>query len=310
MAVGRVLALVVTDSEGWESDSAQIELDDRGGDVAIPRAGAELAIALGWAETGVRAMGRYVSGEVEASGPPAKLVIRATGVDFLRELKQRRTRSWDDTTVGGIASEIAGEHGLQARVTSAARLARVEHADQAGESDMALLLRLCRERGLECKIDAGRVVIAAAGEGRTHSGLSMEVVAIAPGDASRYRISWLARSSYGSVEARWRDVRSGRTRVERAGSGSPVSELRKLYSNSAEAAEAARARLSELRRDGARLSMELSAGDSRLVAESRIRLDNWRPGVPAEWRVTKAVHRISDRGYTCEITAGLPSATM
>ena len=42
-----------------------------------------------------------------------------------------------------------------------------------------------------------------------------------------------------------------------------------------------------------------------MVAENRQRLAGPRSGVPADWRVTKAEHRIDERSYTCQLIAEL-----
>lgn len=303
-AGGRLLSLAVRDEEGWQSDSAEILLDDRDGAVRIPRSGVALDIELGYKETGTRLMGSYAAGEVEASGPPAKLRIRATGIDMLAKLKERRTRSLDADTVGAVGAAIATEHGLQAHIAAAARGAPAR-ADQVAESDMALILRLCREAGFECKIQPGRLMIVKAGEGVAASGGAMETVEIFPADCSRYRIEWRARQKWAAVKARWRDASAARTQTVTAGSGEPAYELRDLHPGEALARSAAEARLAEFERGAARLSLGLPEGDSRLVAESRLKLSRWRDGVPSDWRVTKVEHRINERGYDCQLTAEL-----
>ena len=302
-AGGRILSVAVNDEEGWRSDSAEIVLDDRDGAVEIPPSGVALSIELGYEEQGLRLIGSYAAGEVKSHGPPARLGIRATGIDMLGDLKERRTRSWDSSTVGSIGAAIAAEHGLDARIAPAAKATPEAHVDQAGESDMALLLRLCRESGLECKIQPGRLVIAQAGAGTSQSGRDMEAVDIPPGACGNYRIQWRKRSKWASVQARWRDIQSARIRTATAGSGQPAYEIRDLHATEALAQAAADARWAELARSTARLSLELPVADSRLVAESRIRLTGWRAGIPVAWRVIRARHRLDRRAYTCQIEA-------
>lgn len=53
----RLLELTVTDNEGLKSDSCEILVDDRDGQLAIPRKGAILAISMGYRETGLTFMG-------------------------------------------------------------------------------------------------------------------------------------------------------------------------------------------------------------------------------------------------------------
>ena len=113
----RLLSLRVSDEEGYKSDAVEIRLDDRGGTVELGySAGGELA-GLD-SDSGRVPMGRYTVDEVELSGPPATLVVRAKAADMREALKQRRTRAWSGVLLGGLVRTVAGRYGIDPRVSS------------------------------------------------------------------------------------------------------------------------------------------------------------------------------------------------
>src|SRR5690554_6541930 len=75
----RLVSLRVTDEAGVQSDVVEIVLSDTGlfGGLAIPRKGAEIEVWLGYMFQAQR-MGLYIADEVEVSGPPNQMRIRAT----------------------------------------------------------------------------------------------------------------------------------------------------------------------------------------------------------------------------------------
>ncbi len=155
----RLLSLRVTDETGYQSNAVEIQLDDRGGAIHLPRKGAALEVELGYKETGTARMGSYTLDEVELSGPPDTLTIRAKAADMLSSLKQHKTRSWDDVTISELVDSIAADHGLEAKVGDSIRaITARRHIDQTEESDMHLLKRLSEEYDAESK-QAGHLLL-------------------------------------------------------------------------------------------------------------------------------------------------------
>lgn len=108
----RLSSLSVTDEAGVQSDTVDIRLDNRGLVVKTPSKGVNLKVWLGFEATGLVYQGAYVVDETEVGGQPDTLSIKGKSADMTSEIKARKTRSWDDTTLGAIVAAIAGEHGL------------------------------------------------------------------------------------------------------------------------------------------------------------------------------------------------------
>ncbi|BDU16920.1 hypothetical protein [Lysobacter auxotrophicus] len=51
-------------------------------------------------------------GAFAQSSPTDIITIRARSADLTAELRNRRERGWDSTTLGAILTTLAGEHGL------------------------------------------------------------------------------------------------------------------------------------------------------------------------------------------------------
>jgi hypothetical protein len=73
----RLINLTLTLCRGDESDQLDISLDDSDGKLALPPRGAQIALALGWQATGLVDMGKFTVDEVEHSGAPDTITLRA-----------------------------------------------------------------------------------------------------------------------------------------------------------------------------------------------------------------------------------------
>ena len=73
--------------------------------------------------------------EIEHTGAPDRLTIRARSADFRETLNTRREKSWHKTTVGEVVKEIAARHKLKMALGKDPSDKPVEHIDQTNESD-------------------------------------------------------------------------------------------------------------------------------------------------------------------------------
>ena len=313
----RLLSLRVTDEAGYQSDTLEIQLDDRDGAVDLPRKGAVLEVALGY-ETRTAKMGSYTVDEVELSGPPDRLIIRAKAADMRGSLKQHKTRSWHEVTLGDLVATIAAEHGLEPRVSETLAGVAIEHIDQTEESDMNLLTSLSKQYDAVAKPAEGRLLFVSRGTGQRASGRDLRI-AIHRNQTSDHRVTLADRGQYGAVVAHWHDVEAGEKLQERAGDGEPVYTLRHPYPNAAEAQAAARSKLRALNRGTGALSLTLKNGmpallaesnnpdNPALVAQTRLVLSGFRKGVDGDWVATRVTHEISANGYSTRVEAERPT---
>jgi phage protein D len=164
----RLLSIRITDQAGQQSDSLEVTLDDRNAQVPVPRSGAWLKVWLGWRGEGQAPvyMGSYAVDEVDLSNGPRSMVIKGTAAQTAPELvKEQRSQSWHDTTLGKIAEEIAKRNGLQLVLKGKLGEVAVKHEDQTSESDQSFLTRLSVKYGATIKPADGTLVVAPRGKG-------------------------------------------------------------------------------------------------------------------------------------------------
>jgi uncharacterized protein len=306
----RLLEMIITDEAGIKSDQVKITLDDRrrgdGAVAELPRIGTTLAIALGYAGTGLADMGTYRVDEIDINHPPATLTVSAKAADMTGSFRSLKTRSWDETTLGVIVETVASEHGYTPKIDPELGGVMVPHLDQTEESDMALLTRLAGTHDAVAKPVAGHLVLARQGAAKSATGKDLPVIVLHDRDLTSWSYNHSARKAGGSgmdavggVKAYWMDVEAGERREVVVGS-EPYEELRYVHATEADALAVAATRMNAGERSQDELSITMP-GDTRLAAECRINLPDLRPSIPTDWRITKVEHKLSGGGYVCQI---------
>ena len=281
------------------TDTLEIEFSGDGA-LAAPPTGRELRPSLGYGGDPV-AMGRFVHTETEIELAPRRVRIRATGADFR---PASGTRAWHDTTVGAIVEAIAAEHGLTPHVDAALAAQAIAHADQTAESDLHLLQRIATHWDAAAKEIGGDLVLAAAGAARSASGTTLPTLRLTPdAGVSSGRAEYRDRPRYASVRAAWRDTAANTLRHAVAGAGDPALDLTDPLPDAEQAAAAAKARLAQLRREGATLSATLP-GRPELSAGCPIAAAGWGALVDGQWIAVRVIHMLRpDAGFTTEFEA-------
>lgn len=156
-----------TDNLSGEVDDISIELSDkekRWMNSWMPRKGATLkasALISNWnnSSTVRRYLGIFEIDEIEISGPPSIVIVRALSVPESSPLRlEKRNRSWEKTTLKKVASDIAKRNKLKLYFDSDEN-PDYDRVEQAGESDVRFLSRLCNDAGLALKISNKSIVI-------------------------------------------------------------------------------------------------------------------------------------------------------
>ncbi|WP_247877803.1 phage late control D family protein [Chromobacterium haemolyticum] len=331
----RLVALTLTDNRGFDADQLDIVLDDSDGMLELPGRGAVIAVALGWQHSGLIDKGSYTVDEVEHSGTPDILTLRARSTDLREGIAAKREKSWSKTTLGAIVSAIAAANQLQPAIPDWLAKRRVEQLDQRNESDAQLLHRLAREHDAVATVKNGRLVFCKAGDAETVSGKPFPVCTItrASGDGHRFNIA--DRNAYTAVKAQWQDLNRAKrgevivdknTRFERRAtvtklgrktkrkkltaiqqkgvepSASNVKVLRHIYASEASALQGAKAAWEKLQRGAAEFSINLAYGRPELFAELPAKVQGFKPAIDAtDWVINKITHTLNDGGYTCQL---------
>lgn len=306
----RLISLELTDNRGVEADQLSITLSDHDGLLSIPPKGAVVRLWLGWSDTGLVDKGTYTVDEIEHSGAPDVLSIRARSADLRKGMKTKRERSWSNTTLGEVLSDIAIGNSLTTAIAAPLHGLPILQLDQANESDANLISRLSEEFDAVASVKAGCLLCMPAGGGKAASGLDLPHITLSRADGDQHRYLQADRDSYDGVRAYYYDVNSAKKQEAIAGGGDNLKDLRHTYSDQQSALRSARSEFKRLQRGSATLSYSLAMGRPALIPELTYTLQ----GVKAEideiiWYGGNVQHSLTaDGGYTVslELESKLP----
>lgn len=299
----RLITLELTDNRGIEADQLSINLSDHDGLLSIPSKGAVLRLWLGWSDTGLVDKGTYTVDELEHSGAPDLLGIRARSADLRKALKVKREGSWSNTTLGHVLADIAQRNALQLRLAEALKAQTILQLDQANESDANLLTRLGDDFDAVTSVKAGCLVCLPAGGGKSVSGQDLPHITLVRADGDGHRYLLADRDSYDGVRAYYYDVNSAKKREAIAGGGENLKNLRHTYGDLQSALRAARAAWRRVQRGSATLSYNLARGRADLIPELTYTLQGVKGEIDAIiWYGGNVQHRLSaDEGFVTSL---------
>lgn len=292
----RLLRLTLNDNAGSDSDTVEIELDNRGGKVKLPSTGAELEVWIGDVDQLVY-KGVFEVDELEVPLADEVFTIHGKAIKMKGSLKAPYDKVYDNITLGDLCTQIAEKHGYEAKVSQDLAGITFEHIDQKSESDLNLLTRLSRESGGFFKPTANKLVIALKGSGKSVSGKKMPEVVIEDPENTAGNITIQKRSDYKKVIAHWFDEENQIEVAEEAGAGEPFFKIRRVFHSKEEAARNAKAKLEGFQRGQATLSFDRPLMAS-LVSETKLTLKNHIPAANKTWLIETISHTIESGGVT------------
>ncbi|EIJ46452.1 bacteriophage-related tail D protein [Herbaspirillum sp. GW103] len=298
----RLMSITLRECRGDEADQLDIELDDADGKLKIPSKGAKLNFALGWMGSPLVDKGTFVVSEVEHSGAPDRLTIRARSASMIDAFRQQRDRSFHETTLGAVVDAIAAGNGLASGISHGLRGIAIKHLDQTHESDSALLRRLGKKYDAVATVKSDTLLFMPINESRTASGKSLPLVKVvrALGDQHRYHSS--ESDAYSGVRAFWMDEKYGLRRSVVAGQAGNSKRLRTTFANEADARTAAVAEWQRIERGLATFEMQLALGDASIMPQSPVVVSGFKADIDAtEWLSKTVTHSITGSGFTTRI---------
>lgn len=164
---GMVTEFSCTDNASGKADDLQISLEDRDGLWTgdwFPDKGAALTASIqaqsfvSQENKAVYPCGTYIIDEIDGSGPPSKVSIRAVSSSVKESLRREdKTRAWENVSLAGIAKDIAEENGLA--LVFDGEDTDFNRVDQRSESDLAFLQRLADRCGMNLKVAEGQIIL-------------------------------------------------------------------------------------------------------------------------------------------------------
>nr|WP_320132003.1 contractile injection system protein, VgrG/Pvc8 family [uncultured Holophaga sp.] len=142
-------SLTFTDHMDGEADGLELTLEDvdqrwvRGW---YPVKGSTIQAWIGYEGGPLLSCGEFQVDEIEVSGPPDTVTVRAVGDATKKALRTRRSKGYEGASLRTIAQDVASRHGL----TLVGTIPDVHwsRVTQHQEADLAFLQRLGSEHGL------------------------------------------------------------------------------------------------------------------------------------------------------------------
>lgn len=302
----RFLDLRLTEKRGGAADELFLTLHNHDGLLIAPRTGRMLSLALGWKRggpsTGLVSKGRFKVDEVEESGPPDVITIRARSADLAGDYRKRRTQTWRDTTVGAVLNSIAGRYGNAAQVHPDLAALAIAVIEQHGKSDMAFVMDLGSRFDALATWKDGRLIFMPVGSRTTATGKAIPTLTLTRRDGWSWRFTEADREKNDGAQAEWHDQDEGKRKKVSTG-GENLKKLKRVYASEAEAQQAAQAATAKGKRGAFTFDYELAEADLQIQPNARVRLAGWNARIDAiEWLVESVETSLGAGGLQQKIT--------
>ncbi len=208
-----------------------------------------------------------------------ELTIKATGVNFNGDLKQRRNFTYLDHSLGDIAWEVSTRHDLEVRTN----FNDVRRFEQKNESDLAFLNRLAKEYNAIFNIKNNTLYFM-------KQGTEVPEIAVDINRCISSDITFANRTFYKSCKAIFHDTKLNKKVSVITGEGKPVLIKQGKWHNNDDALIAAKNALKRANRGEA--SGNLTYRGNIYFAGSKLELDK------QFYEVTKVTHNISNGWQT------------
>ena len=131
--------------------------------------------------------GTFELDSISGDGPPSGITLKATAASFSSAIRQtKKSRSWENYYLSGIAAEIARKHGMSC-MYEVSQDPYYERVEQYKTGDTEFLSGLCSSSGISMKISSGMLILfdQAAYEGRD----TVQVITYGDGSYEKYKLS-------------------------------------------------------------------------------------------------------------------------
>ena len=300
-----LISLGFDDKEGFKSDEISFKVR---GLFAKPTFGDKLELWLGWTGEGAEGSdlmwlcGKFAVQTCERDFKEQSTEVRATAVDFASEIKTKKRRSWENTTLFAIAGKIADENALKLK-TSGEDMA-IRSRLQDGLSDLEFLYSLSKELGYLAATKNDTLILAPkngndkSSEAEQESGLPQ--IELSLSELESLNITEANRNAYGSVTCEWQDVESGKRKQIKVGKGKQTYKMQIPEPKSdAEAYKLAQSKLDELKKGG--INGRCSCMGANIVAGAQLKFKGAAGLEDVKFSIKSVSHTFDASGYTIEI---------
>ncbi len=303
----RLIELTLSEKRGGEADELSITLHNHDGRMIAPTKGRVLALQLGWASgddvpLGLVDKGRFKVDEIEESGPPDIITIRARSADLTGDYRKRRTKNWREMTLGAVLGEIASRNQLTAKVHPDLASKPIEAIEQHNKSDMAFVKDLGNRFDALATWKDRKLIFMPVGSATTASGAAIPAFTLTRVDGWSWRAGYAQRDEHDGAEAQWHDKDAGHRRTVKT-DGTNRKRLKRVYASESEAKQAAEAAKAKGKRGARTFDYTLARAIPTIQPNAKVTLRGWNPGIDGlTWLVESVETTLNASGLGQRLT--------
>jgi phage protein D len=312
-----LIRLQIRLTDGGESDTCEISLDDSGGQLKMPRDDADIEVRLQWSDGGGAVVFKGKTDEPESQGSRGGgmvMNITARATDMKDSPKEKKTRHKDDASFEEAAKEFGKLAGLKVKVSGdIAKKRKRDYWAIQNESFMSWGTRIASELGATFKIRGKEAIFVARNADNSVGGQKLPIVEAIYGVNI---IDWQIRPTqnrprYNRSVVRWYDSKEAKWKQETVQVSDetarvPLIDTRK-FADQDRAKDRAESNAKEVERGkgGGQITID---GEPRAVAQASCAISGVRYGIDETYRVKEAMHNLSrDGGWTSTLNLEQPN---
>lgn len=300
--VPRLIRLSLNEKLGEAADELEIELSNHDGALPPIKRGVFATLSLGWeagseVKTGLVDKGRFKVDEVQKSGPPDTVRIKARSADLTGDFRKRKDKAWKNTTLGAVLKDIAGANGLSASVHPDLASIALPSIEQAAKSDAALLRDLGARYDAAATVKDKTLIFLPIGASSNASGQSFGTTTLTRRNNNRWSFTAPDREEHDGAEAKWHDKRGAKPKKVTVGGGKNSKRIKRSFATEAEAKQAAAAEARKAARGQYEFDYQMALGDPGVEPNQRVKLEGWDSEIAGiSWLVSEASHTVDKGG--------------
>lgn len=304
-----IISQSLSDKRGMKADDLTLTFEDTEQKLTLPAPGRKIKYWLGYEETGLVFKGVFVIDEIEHSGAPDRISVKATSADFTAGLKTKKETYYENTTLGDIISIIAGLHDLKQSVTDILAANSIDHLTQTNESDLNFLSRLAKDRGAFFAVKNETIIFCEESASKTASGLDLPPFPLDRRDTSGHRFTERTRKNkFTGAKAAWYQIPLSEKTWEIEGTDDQCKALSNMFPDADQAKAAAKSEYARLQRGELTMNINLSMGNPALIPETPVTLTGFKSNMTAvAWVIKSVNHTLDTNGLNTVIDLEQPS---
>lgn len=304
-----------TDNSSEQSDEMSFTVEDNNGlwrGDWFPSKGDTVELSIGY-DNELLDCGKFTVDEIELSGPPDTVTIRALAAAISSPLRTKNSKAHEKQTLRQIAKGIADKYGYSIVATDGSGSLldniRIDRVTQNRETDLAFMKRVGSDYGILFSVRDTKMVFSSMYDIEN----GQPVLEIDRTDMIRYSFKDMSTKSYKKARVRHKNIATNENvkfiyegdEDEQKESGDTL-EVHTRAENPQQAEAKAKASLHKANSSGKEASFSVP-GNPILVAGNNITITGLG-NLDGKFHIKRSSHSISSSGYTTDVEIYKPSS--